>query len=128
MIRRRLSTKQREQLYESEAQKARETGLGEYPICKLCPLPILPGQLWDENHEAHKPRWLGGKVDGISHRRCNRLHNNNHDTPLFAYNERVRKRFMDFTRSPTPVPGGRDDDLKRKMNGKTVLRSTGQKP
>lgn len=126
MIRRRLSAKGREELWKAEAVKARAAGRGDYPICKLCDLPIIPGSQWHENHEAHKPRWLGGEVDGISHARCNRQHNNRHDTPLFAKNERIRKRHLDFTRSDTPLPGGRDDDLKRKINGKTVLRSTGE--
>lgn len=126
MIRRRLSTKQREALYESEAGKAREAGRGEFPICNLCDMPITRGREWDESHDPTKPRWLGGQVTGIAHRRCNRLHNNSHDTPLYAKSERVRKRFMDFTRSQSPLPGGRDDDLMRKINGETVLRSTGQ--
>src|SRR5438045_4179199 len=125
-MRHRLTTKQREKLYESEAEKAREAGRGEFPICRLCDLPIIGGSLWDENHEGHKPKWLGGKVDGISHRRCNRINNQTYATPLFAKSERIRKRFMDFTRSRSPMPGGRDDSIKKTMNGKVVDRATGQ--
>lgn len=121
-MRRRLGSKGREALYHSEANKALASGRGEYPICKLCDLPIAPGSLWHENHEAHKPHWLGGTVDGISHARCNRIWNNTHDTPLFAKNERVRKRHLDFKRSDSPLPGGRDDFLKKKINGRVVLR------
>lgn len=125
-FRRRLTGKQREALHESEAEKAREAGRGEHPICKLCDLPIEPGREWDENHQAHKPRWLGGAVDGISHRYCNRRHNNRHDTPLFAKSERIRKRFLDFKRSRTPMPGGRDDRIKKTFDGTVVVRATGE--
>lgn len=120
--RERLNAKQREDLWDAEAAKAVEQERGEYPICKLCDLPITPGSLWHANHQAHKPRWLGGNIDGISHARCNRIHNNTHDTPLYARNERVRKRFMDFTRTAHPLPGGRDDDLKKKINGEVEPR------
>lgn len=122
MIRRRLTSKQREDLYLREADKARESGRGEFPICKLCDQPIIGGSLWDENHEGHKPAWLGGKVDGISHRRCNRINNNEYATPLYAKAERVRKRFLDITRSRMPLPGGRDDRLRKKVSGQVVER------
>jgi hypothetical protein len=119
-------TKQREALYQSECEKSRAAGLGEYPICRLCNLPINPGDTWHENHEAHKPRWLGGKVDGISHGSCNRRWNNIHDSPLYAKSERQRKGFLDLKRSSTPLPGGREDRIKKTMSGKVVDRSTGQ--
>lgn len=119
---RRLTSKQREQLYESEAEKAREAGLGEYPICALCLRPINPGQQWNANHEGHKPRWLGGEIDGISHKRCNALNARTYATPLFAKSERIRKRHLDFTRSRSPMPGGRDDRIKKTLSGKVVPR------
>lgn len=119
----RSRTKQREALYASECHKALASGRGEHPICKLCDLPITPGSLWDINHEAHKPKWLGGVVDGISHRRCNRIHNHTIDTPLYAKSERQRKRHLDLPRSANPVPGGREDRLKKCMNGDVVERT-----
>lgn len=122
MNRRRLTTKQREELYRSECEKAREAGRGDYAICNICTFPILPGREWDESHDPTKPRWLGGEVTGIAHRKCNRQHNNEIDTPLYAKNERVRKRFMDFTRSRTPMQGGRDDTIKKKISGDVVPR------
>lgn len=127
-FRRRLSTKQREALWQSEADKAEAAGLGVLPICNICRMPIVHGTLWDESHDPFKPLWLGGSVTGIAHRRCNRLHNNAHDTPAFAKSERVRKRFMDFTRARSPLPGGRDDDLKKTMRGEVVRRATGERP
>lgn len=125
MKRRRLTTRQREELYESEATKARESGRGDYPICNICDQPIIPGSLWDESHQKHKPHWLGGIVEGCAHSRCNRSWNHTHDTPLFAKNERIRKRHMDFTRSRSPMAGGRNDTIKKTMSGKVIDRETG---
>ena len=119
---RRLSARAREELWQAEAAKARKADCGDYPICNLCDRPILPGRDWDESHEKRKPHWLGGVVEGIAHRRCNRIWNNRHDTPLFAKNERVRKRHLDFTRSMRPLPGGRDDVLKKRLSGEVVRR------
>jgi hypothetical protein len=121
-FRRRLTTKQRKALYDSEVEKARAADRGDYPICRLCDLPIMPGSFWNENHEGHKPLWLGGKVDGISHARCNRINNQTYATPLFAKSERVIKKHLDITRSRSPVPGGRDDTIKRTMSGQVVPR------
>lgn len=118
----RSRTKQREALWQAEAAKAVEAKRGEHPICALCDQPIIPGSLWDQSHEKHKPRWLGGAIDGIAHKRCNRIWNNEHDTPLFAKSERQRKRHLDFMRSDSPLPGGRDDRLKKKMDGTVVER------
>lgn len=126
MTRHRLNASEREQLWKSEADKARAEGRGDHPICKLCNFTILPGSEWHANHQSHKPRWMGGEIDGISHAKCNRRHNNQHDTPLFAKNERVRKRFMNFRSPDNPLPGGRDDPRKKTMRGKVVDRATGQ--
>jgi hypothetical protein len=123
VLRRRLTTKQREELYASEVQKAQSAGRGDFPICRLCDRPIVAGSLWDENHQGHKPAWLGGVTDGISHRRCNRINNNEYATPLFAKSERVRKGWLDLRRSRTPLPGGRDDRLKKKIDGRVVERA-----
>lgn len=126
MIPRRLSTRQREKLYESEAQKAREADRGKHPICNICGYQILPGRSWDESHDPSKPKWLGGLVTGIAHRKCNQLHNNRVDTPLYAKSERQRTKFLDLKRSRSPVPGGRYDSIKRTMSGRVVDRATGQ--
>lgn len=126
LMRHRLTSTQREQLYKREADKARDAGRGDYPICNICDLPIIPGSLWDASHQKHKPHWLGGDIEGCAHARCNRSWNNQHDTPLFAKSERVRKRHLDITRSSTPLPGGRDDRIKKTMSGKVIDRQTGQ--
>lgn len=124
-FRRRLSSKQREELYNSEVARALETGKN-HPECNLCPHPILPGQQWDASHHPLKPRWLSGEpASAIAHRRCNRIWNNEHDTPAFARSERVRKSFLDLKRSRTPMQGGRDDSIKKTMRGDVVVRATG---
>lgn len=128
MIRRRLTSKQREALYQSEADKAREAGLGDLPFCNICKMPILRGREWDVSHDPSKGRWLGGLVTGIAHRKCNRDHGAQVETPKFAKSERTLKRHLDFTRSRTPLPGGRDDSIKKTMRGDVVVRATGQSP
>lgn len=128
MIRRRLSTKQREALYDEEAAKAAASARGPFPICRLCDLPIFPGQRWHENHDRYLPHAIGGKRDGISHERCNLEHGHKVATPQVAKVKRIRQKHIGAWHTTRPLPGGRDDDLMRKMNGKTVLRSTGQKP
>lgn len=117
----RLSTTKREQLYDHWR------GDAECPTCNLCSLKIQKGQDWDESHNLHLPRALGGKVTGLAHRRCNRLHNNRHDTPLIAKNTRIRQKHIRAFRSRSPIPGGRDDPRKRTMSGQVVDRATGER-
>lgn len=127
-FRRRLSSKQRQQLYDSEAEKAREAGLGDFPICNICRQAIVAGALWDESHDPTKGHWLGGTETACAHRRCNRVHGQQIETPKFAKSERVRKRHLDITRSASPMSGGRDDRIKKTMRGEVVDRVTGQRP
>jgi hypothetical protein len=121
-----LSTRAREQLYNAEVKKARDAKRGEFPICRLCDLPITPGQKWDANHQAHMPRWLGGVIDGLSHRRCNRAHNARHDTPKFHKNNRLRQKHIGAHRSAQPMRFGRDSAIKLRMNGTPVYRDSGK--
>ncbi len=119
----RLSSTKREQLYDAEALKAREAGKGDLPICNICGLPIdAPRQRWDVSHDPMKPRWMDGAITGIAHSRCNRKHNNEHDTPLYAKWRRLRRREIGATRSLNPLPGGRDDRIKKKISGEVVPR------
>lgn len=127
MIRRRLTTTQRRVLYNAAVDAAHEAGR-EHPACNLCPHPILPGQLWDASHDAQKPGWLSGVApSAIAHRRCNRLWNAQHDTPLFAKTNRQHDKFRDIKRSRQPLPGGRLDSRKRTMAGVVVDRATGER-
>ena len=126
-FRRRLTTKQRRELYNSEAVKAKALGLGEHPICNIswCKQLVLPGQAWDESHDG-VPHAFGGNIVGVAHSRCNRLHGAKVVTPMVAKSKRVKDRFLDITRTFAPIPGGRNDDRKRGMNGVTVYRDSGK--
>lgn len=125
--RRRLTTTQRRALYESAVEEAKRLGR-EHPACNLCPHPILPGQLWEQSHCPYRPRWLCDvPVSEIAHKRCNRIWNNTHDTPLFAKNNRQRDRHLDIRRPRNPLPGGRDDRIKRTLSGMVIDRATGEK-
>lgn len=119
----RLSSTKREQLYDAEAGKAKAANRGPLPICVHCNTPIDGiRQRWDVAHDPSKPRWLGGEVVGLAHSRCNRRHNNRHDTPLYAKSRRTRQRHIGATRSLNPLPGGRDDRIRKKVSGEVVER------
>lgn len=129
-FRRRLTPKQREALYEREAASALDTGKGEHPICNIpfCGQPVRPGEPWDESHYPRPHAW-GGTVTGVAHRKCNRLHGAQVVTPANAKANRNKRNRLGITRPGLglkPLPGGRDDRLKRTMSGKTVLRATGE--
>jgi len=121
----RLTIKQRQALYDRELSKARAAGK-EHPDCNICDLPVLPGDLWDESHWP-RPRSFGGTITGIAHRyRCNRRHGAKIVTPLLVKSNRTRARHTGAFFTRHPLPGGRDDRLKRTMRGQIVLRATGE--
>jgi len=108
----RLTSKDREKLYDTCR------GEREFPPCAICGLEIHPGQDWDKSHDKHLPKALGGKVDGIAHRRCNREHNNRVDTPRIAKAKRQRQKHIGAHRSASrPIPGSRASGIRRRMNG-----------
>lgn len=126
----RLTSKQREALYDVETAKARAAGLGEYPICNICRLPIQGfRERWHESHDPHLPHALGGSVTGIAHERCNLEHNWRVDTPMVAKNKRVRQRYIG-AKSPSrrPLPGGRASPFKIKIGGGVELRRQHRRP
>lgn len=92
--RHRLTASQRESLYDAEVEKAIADSRGLFPICRLCDLPISPGQRWHDNHDKYLPHAIGGERDGISHARCNLRHNHEHDTPLVAKVKRIRRKHI----------------------------------
>ena len=123
----RLSSRDREKLYDAEAAKARGAGRGEHPICNICDLPIDGvRQSWDVSHDPLHPNFLNGPVTGIAHRRCNRLHNNQIDTPRYHHIKRVRQRHIGAKVSQRPLPGGRDSPIKIKIGRQVVDRRTGE--
>ena len=119
----RLSTRAREELYDAEAAKSREAGRGDLPLCNICGFPVDGVRsAWDVSHDPTMPRWLGGDAIAIAHRRCNRTHNNRIDTPRYFKSRRQRQMNIGAKRSMTPLPGGRDDRLKKKLDGRVVER------
>lgn len=125
MIRRRRSAKQREELWRAEAVKAQTAGRGDYPICNLCDFPVLPARLWDESHDPAMPHAWGGTETGIAHRKCNRRHGAQVVVPMLAKAKRQWRINVGITEpgiGPNPLPGGRDDRLKRKVSGEVVAR------
>lgn len=125
----RLSSSAREKLYDAEAAKAKAAGLGEHPICNICQTPIDGRRdRWHESHDPSIPKHMGGEVTGIAHERCNFQHNNEHDTPLYWKNRRVRQRHIGAkVASGKPFQGNRGSYLKKKLNGSVVIRATGEK-
>lgn len=122
--RHRLTSKQRQALYESESAKALASGRGEHPICNICNLPVQPGQEWHDSHNKYLPHAAGGERDGIAHARCNLKHNNEHDTPLVAKLKRIAQKHSGAYRSANPMRGSRDHPWqeKQKLNGTVVRR------
>lgn len=120
-FRRRLTTTQRRALYEAAVKVAREGGK-EYPDCNLCHLPIRPGEQWDESHVG-RPAAFGGTDSSVGHRRCNRKHGAEVVTPMVAKAKRTGDKFLDIKRSRRPMQGGRDDKLKKKLDGSVVVRN-----
>lgn len=124
--RRRLTTRQREELYERERQKAIAAGRGEFPICNICDCAIMVCQTWDESHHPAFPHALGGTDTGVAHERCNRRHGAEVVVPQVARANRQFKMARDLHRSRNPLPGGRDDPRRRTMAGQVVNRATGE--
>lgn len=123
-----LSSTKREELYNAEKAKAEAAGLGSLPVCNICGTPVDGmRQRWDESHDPQKPRWLGGAVTGIAHERCNRQHNNDHDTPLFHKNNRQRQKANGSFRPRSRIAGSRSDPRKIKMDRTVVDRFSGER-
>lgn len=115
----------RERLWKAEAAKAREAGKGEFPICNLCGRAVLPARQWDESHDPSLPRAWGGTATGVAHRKCNRLHGARVVVPQLAKTNRQWRANVGITGpgvSANPLPGGRNDRIKKKLNGRVELR------
>jgi hypothetical protein len=122
--RKRLTSAQREELWDSEVAKTLASGRGQFPICNICGNGIFPGQEWHVSHNKHLPHAIGGDVDGISHARCNLDHNHAIDTPLVAKVKRQRQKHIGaFQRSVfNRLPCGRDSQWRKKLTGEVVPR------
>jgi len=96
--------------------------------CHLCRGPITVGQAWDVSHEI--PLELNGADDEANrraaHRKCHRGHTAAIDLPAIARAKRIEASHHGARVSRQPMRGGRDDRLKRKMDGTVVVRATGE--
>lgn len=96
--------------------------------CHLCGGLIYPGQGWDISHEI--PLELGGLDDDANrrsaHRKCHIVHTATVDIPAIAKAKRIQAKHHAGATGRRPMAGGRDDLLKRKMDGTVVFRATGE--
>jgi 5-methylcytosine-specific restriction protein A len=118
MRRIRLSTRQRVALF------VRHRG-----ICHICNLPILPGQRWQVSHPI--PLGLGGEDiesnRAPAHKRpCHEWQTRITDLPAIAKSRRIYAKHIGAHETRRRLPFGRDDRLKRRMDGQIVHRRTGQ--
>lgn len=115
--RKRLTTLQRFELLQREHHR-----------CHLCNGKIYPGQGWDVSHEI--PLELLGADDDTNrraaHRKCHRVHTATVDIPAIARAKRIEAKHHAGRSSSRPMRGGRNDTLKRKMDGTVVVRATGE--
>ena len=114
-------TKRRQALYD------REKGDREFPICWHCRLEIMTGQAWDIAHKE-TPAAFGGSAVSLAHRRCNRRHGASIVRPMVTKSNNVRARHTGAFVPIKKLPGGRDDRLRKKLDGRVVLRETGERP
>ncbi|MES2671580.1 MAG: hypothetical protein V4673_14345 [Pseudomonadota bacterium] len=108
--RRKLSNRQREELYD------RCRGDKDVPDCNLCGCPILLHQPWHESHEG-APHALGGTETGVAHAECNRRDGAEVVTPMVAKAKRNRQKFIGAFRTKYPMRGGRNDRIKICIGG-----------
>jgi 5-methylcytosine-specific restriction enzyme A len=118
MIRRiRLSTTARFALLQREKYR-----------CHLCTGLIYIGQAWDISHEI--PLELGGADDDqnrrCAHRKCHGVRTATVDLPAIARAKRIEASHHGARVARSPMRGGRNDILKRKMDGTIVFRDTGR--
>lgn len=96
--------------------------------CHLCRGIIFVGQAWDVSHEI--PLELNGADDEANrraaHRKCHRVRTSTVDLPAIARAKRIEASHHGARVPRQPMRGGRDDLLKRKMDGTVVVRSTGE--
>jgi 5-methylcytosine-specific restriction protein A len=116
--RRRLSSSAREALYD------RCRGDKPFPDCNICGQPVDgTRQAWDESHDPDgPPHCFGGTETGVAHRRCNRRHGAQVVVPMDAKATRVRQKSIGAFVTRYKLPGGRDSDRKRTVDGRVVPR------
>jgi 5-methylcytosine-specific restriction endonuclease McrA len=115
MMRRRLSTRARLELF-----------LGAHGRCKACDRLLTPGTRWEVDHVV--PLALGGAdTDENLQVLCSPCHAGKtatRDIPAIAKTERIKARHLGARRARRPMPGGRNSQWKRTIDGRVVERET----
>jgi hypothetical protein len=117
--RKRMTTAQRREFYNAAC------GGNEFPMCNLCPQPVLPREEWVESHVPIPHAW-NGKETGVAHKRCNDLYWQKVEAPRLAKARHQYDMARGIKVARNPVRGGRQDPWKRKMDGTVVDRETGK--
>lgn len=118
--RKRRTTAQRRAFYE-EAR-----GDGEFPVCNICGLSVLPGHKWVESHMP-VPHTLGGRATGVAHKHCNSERWAKVEAPMLAKVDRQYDKHRGIHVSRSPIAGGKECPWKRTIDGRIVDRVTGAK-
>jgi hypothetical protein len=117
--RRKMNKTQRRAFYDAAR------GDNEVPLCNICSTWVLPGQRWVESHMP-VPRFLKGTKTGVAHKRCNDRRWREVEAPLLAKSNHQYDMARDIDVVRNPLPGGKDDPRKRRMDGTVVDRRTGE--
>lgn len=95
--------------------------------CHLCRGLIYVGQAWEISHEI--PLELNGPDDDsnrrCAHVKCHGIRTATIDLPAIARAKRIEASHHGARVARSPMRGGRNDFLKRKMDGTVVVRGTG---
>jgi hypothetical protein len=117
--RKRRTTAERREFY------AEACGDAEFPACNICGLTVLPAHRWVVSH-IPVPHTLNGVETGVAHAKCNADYWAKVEAPMLAKVKRQYDKHRDIHVSRFPMPGGKDDPRKRRMDGRVVDRVTGE--
>ncbi len=112
---------------EAAWKRAEAEGNGRV-FCNLCGIRVFTGDDWDISH-CPVPKSSGGTKTGVAHRRCNVKDNVEYVTPTAA---RIRRKHRWHTGVTGPgltdnaLPGGRRDNISKKLSGEVVPRIVGK--
>ena len=92
-------------------------------LCENCSRRLSPGDIYFEHRV---PCELGGAATLenalVFCKSCWSLKTRIYDHPTIAKAKRIEMRHLGAKRSRNPLPGGRNDKLKKKITGRVVLR------
>lgn len=118
-MRRRLTKAQRKAFYDLHR------GDAEFPLCHFCLTEIRACEPWVVSHTPIPNAWDGTET-GIAHARCNALYWAKVEAPMLAKGQRQYDLAHDLKVSRDPLPGGKDDPRRKKIDGTVVDRRTGK--